>query len=323
MSEADKKVSEKASEEPQNASVLDILYCDATRIGAFLSQFDELGVATRVTVSESMQKARGRSFKFNVGGGMPGLGNATFNVERGAPSESGQQGETRDYDPLWANAFALLDYLETNGLIIRSLDAARIGQFVLATGSMSVMDLTLFKDLWASPAFKALIKSSQQQETAAPAPNRQQRRAGKQKGAVNSEDSAASNATDIGFSIVSMLPHATQARVLLPTTNQTVWSSLRPEGMVISPSDIFLKHGLAVAGEWSMMGILDALPDTNASGRMSPDGIHALSHAQAAAENNPFGEMMLNILPFVRPMLGRPFDAFGMTPLLIYRKISG
>ncbi len=323
MSEADKKVSEKASEELQNASVLDILYCDATRVGAFLSQFDELGVPTRVSVSESMQKALGRSFKFGVGAGLPAVGNATLNVERGAPTQSGQQGETRDYDPLWANAFALLDYLETNELIVRSLDAARIGQFVLATGSMSVMDLTLFKDLWATPGFKALIKSSQQKETDVSSPNRQQRRANKQKSTVNTEESFASNATDTAFSIVSMLPHATQARVIVPENNQTVWSSLRPEGMVISPSDILLKHGLAVAGEWSMMGILDALPDTDDSGNINPEGYDALFRGQIAATNNPFGEMMMHMLPFVRPMLGRPFNAFGMTPLLIYRKISG
>ena len=88
------------SDEPQSVSVLDILYCDSRRIGAFLSQFDELGVPTRVSVSESVRKARGRSYKFAVGGGLAGVGNANLNYERGPTETGGEKGESRDYDPL-------------------------------------------------------------------------------------------------------------------------------------------------------------------------------------------------------------------------------
>jgi hypothetical protein len=98
MSQSGSEASEEASGERQDGSVLDILYCDTRRIGAFLSQFDELGVPTRVSVSESVQKARSRAYKLGVSGGIPGLGNASLNVERGPAMTSGQEAEARDYD---------------------------------------------------------------------------------------------------------------------------------------------------------------------------------------------------------------------------------
>ncbi len=328
MSQSESAASGEASAEQRDVSVLDILYCDNRRIGAFLSQFDELGVPTRVSVSESVQKARGRAFKFAVGGGIPGVGNANLNVERGPATMGAAESESREYDPLWANALALLDYLETNELIARNLQHARIGQFIQVGGPLAVMDLTLFKGIWSMPAMRAAVMAGQQMAEAqqgshAPGLNRQQRRADQRRPSVAdpAKDQAATLIDGV-LSLVGMLPHAIQVRMAADDgSGAVVWASLQDSNMVVSAADLVLKHGVAVAGEWRMVGILDALPDEDPSGQMTQSGVDGLVRSMTVGDG-AFGQMMLQMMPHLRPMMGRPFQAHGMTPLIIYRLIS-
>lgn len=324
MSQNESEASDKVSVERQSGSVYDFLYCDERRIGTFLSQFDELGVPTRVSVSESVQKARGRAFKFSAGGGVAGVGNANLTVERGPAVVSGAKTEQRDYDPFWANALALLDYLETNELLRRDLGSVRIGQLVLVTGSLTIMDLTLFKGLWSLPAIRSAILagSTTQDQSATSAPrNRQERRANQQRTEQKPVKGNSEALIDGGLALIGMLPHAIQARLATPDTN-IVWSSLREDALVVSSADLILKHGAAIAGEWAMLGICDAFPDADASGQLTESGI-AGAMSTLSLRDSPFGQLMYDVMPSLRPMLGRPFSAYGMTPLLIFREISG
>jgi hypothetical protein len=83
---------------------------------------------------------------------------------------------------------------------------------------------------------------------------------------------------------------------------------------------MFLKHGTTIAGEWAVMGVLDALPDLDSSGDVTESGIAGA--IGTGALEGPFGQMMRTLIPIMRPMLGRPFKAYGITPLLIFRKVT-
>jgi hypothetical protein len=326
MSQSGNEVSEEESAELQSGSVYDFLYCDERRIGSFLSQFDELGIPTRVSVTESVQKARGRAFKFGASGGLAGLGNASINLERGPVTQGGQKGEQRDYDPFWANALALLDYLASNDLIYRELTAARIGQFVLATGALAIIDLTLFKGMYSLPAIRnAILASTGIGSPSVPehSGNRQHRRATRDRTpALRSHEAAQETALDGGLALIGMLPHTIQARLMTAGTNMTLWASLRDDGMMVSASDLTLKHGVSVAGQWNMLGVLDAFPDMDAEGNITPSGVEGIASASSLSDS-PFGQMLDAMMPHIRPMLGRPYHAHGMTPLLVFREISG
>ena len=322
MSPSGNEALEKASDEQASASVFDFIYCDDRRIGAFLSQFDELGVPTRVSVSESVKKARGRAFKFSAGGGIPGIGNANLTVERGPAEIGGEKAEQRDYDPLWANALALLDYLETNDLVRRDITTARIGQIVLVTGSLNVLDLALFKGLWSLPAVREAAMANVPREQSMPeGGNRKERRASRvQAQPTRSTKTAEELAIDGGLALVGMLPHAVQARITTPS-GDLVWSSLREQSLVISGADLFLKHGSSVSGTWAMLGVFDAFPDADSEGNLTTSGYESVLSAQAAADS-AFGTLMCSAMPAIRPLLGRPFHAHGVTPLLIFREVS-
>jgi len=112
-----------------------------------------------------------------------------------------------------------------------------------------------------------------------------------------------------------------QSRLLLQESDNKVWSTLNEDGIVGAATDLFLQHGTAIAGEWAALGILDARPEQNPNGSETPDGRRA-NEAVRHLSDPPFAEMLGRIGPFVRPMLGQPYQDYGLTPLIIFRSVE-
>ena len=248
----------------------------------------------------------------SAGGGIPGLGNANLSFERGPAVMGGMEAEERVYDPLWANARALLDYLTEREMIVRELSQARIGQVVLVTGSLVILDLQLLKGAWESKEVKKLINGG------AITPhegNRHQRRAAR----ADNVPAAPSGQVEQVIDILKLLPHVMQARMRSGTS--IAWCNLREESLVPSAGDLTLKHGVAIAGDWHLLGIVDALPDNfnvNTQSALEAVGLDpALAHLPAVALAN----IVLALSGITRTMLGRPDNAFGVTPILIFRTV--
>jgi hypothetical protein len=133
-------------------SVYDFLYHDARRVGSFLAQFDYFGHLQQVTSSETASKGTKRGYSLKVAGSalVPGVpegaeGSVTFGRD---PSQIGSEAQERVYDPLWTNARALLDYLDERHLIQRDLTTARLGQFVIASGELSILNMEMLPKIW-------------------------------------------------------------------------------------------------------------------------------------------------------------------------------
>ncbi|MFT8245191.1 hypothetical protein [Roseomonas sp. BN140053] len=207
----------------------------------------------------------------------------------------------RVYDPLWANALTLLEFLTDKGFMRRGLIDAKIGDVVLVTGQLIVADMALVKTLYAIPEVREnFIKSTLASTPAEAAGDDPQRNA------------------EVVFKIVSQLPYGTQARVIT-VDRQVVWAPLRSEALVTSATDLALSHGLRVAGTWAMLGILDALPEHETpfeAEAPQPDAI-----TEYGLLGGPQIRDLLLISPNLRS-LGRPFHAYGMTPILIFREVQ-
>lgn len=110
--------------------------------------------------------------------------------------------------------------------------------------------------------------------------------------------------------LVPTFPHTVQGTI---SGDEDVWCSLLPEGLTFDPSDIALKFSDTLPGTWHAIGILDALPDEPPSGEIQK--VDYLSGAAMAKLGDA-------IAPMIRMFLGRPYEAYGITPLLVFREIS-
>jgi hypothetical protein len=87
-------------------------------------------------------------------------------------------------------------------------------------------------------------------------------------------------------------------------------------------ADIVLKHGSIVPGKWFMLGVLDGLPDYAAN----PDRPGELNEGELAVvrlADTVAGKAVAHLAPITRNLLGRPRGTFAMTPLMIFRQVSG
>ena len=308
MSKSGERASEEVPDDQKQDSVFDFLYCDTRRIGSFLSQFDDAGHLQQIIERESATKGTKRSFKVNFGGGATVLGtggSGNIGLERG-PGEHGYEASERVYDPLWTNARTFLDYLAERDMIERDIAAARIGQFVLVSGELEVLNLAMLRVAWEDETIKRLME--QEGEDCLSAPNRQQRRA-QQRNSGKKQDQVTQ--FDVAIALLRILPHAIQARL---QGDADVWCNLTDAGLVVSADDLLLKHGIRLAGTWNLLGILDALPDAGDTAELK-----ATDHGAIGT----VGDLLTALAPIGRMLLGRPPRAYGLTPLLVFREVSG
>jgi hypothetical protein len=313
MLTSDEKASEKGQGEQKRDSVYDFLYYDKQRVGAFLAQFDDSGHLQQIKASEHASKVTRRGFKVNLSGdatvlGTGGQGGLGF--ERG-PHQEGSEASERVYDPLWTNALTFLDYLDAADLICRDITKGRLGQFVLVSGSLIVLNAGLLSSLWKTNALTGTTQKWVKNQKAiwnadpknAALPNKA--RGDAEKAFVANQE----HSFKVALEILPTFPHSSQCTV--SGNNFVVWSSLATEGMVGTVSDLSLKHGTDVPGTWSLLGILDALPSPIPPAKPFPDN----------DSTSPFESLIKNFSNLARTALGRPEKAFGMTALLLFREV--
>ncbi len=206
MSKTESAVSAQEQGEPGSDSVFDFLYHDVRRVGSFLAQFDDAGHLQQVTQSDGATRSSKRGWKAAAGGSLPGVGSANISAERG-PEKGGFQASERVYDPLWTNARTLLDFLNEREMLKRTLIGAGIGQFVLVSGTLLILDLPMLKSAWGSPAIQKLMKDGARAQTVATG-NRHERRG--QAAAPVSK----SPEIELIVAVLSMMPHVLQCRLL-------------------------------------------------------------------------------------------------------------
>lgn len=281
-------------ESPQETenSVYDFLYYDQRRIGSFLGQFDPDGILQSRKRIAGVDKSSQSTASYDLKAGIPVVAQGRASYEDGV-SEQYAKGAEHTYDPLWANALQFLEYLEEKKLLNRDPERAKLGQFVLLSGSLSIQDMQLFKAMIENPILKRWIGSLLGGDEAPSGP-----RQAKSHAKTPSE-------SEMVMALMPLLPHLVQATVHAGPLS--FWCALDPDRLSLSTGDLQLKHGSRIEGNWSMLGVLDAMP-TGSSPLFQPSEEGLLSGISALSD-------------FLRPLIGRPAGAFGITPLIIFREV--
>ena len=278
-------------------SVYDFLYHDARRIASFLSQFQTYGVANAIKATESAGRSETTKGGLEAGGGVPLIASGKAVLDRAVTNDE-RDGVEQTFDPLWTNAQRLLSYLDQHELVSRSIKDTPIGRFVLASGRLAVVDLSIMKALISSPTVKRSMLHGDNHKTG----NRKMRH----------NQKPAPSEMELGLELVTAFPMTIQATVT--NDEASVWCSLREDCFVSSPGNLLLHHGISIAGHWHMLGVLDAKPDDE---RSLEDLISGMFDGGALAL------AFSNMAPVVRATLGRPALSYGVTPLIIFRSVSG
>jgi hypothetical protein len=300
------KTSELADEGSGAPSVLDFLYHDSRRIGSFLSQFEGDGHLEKLTRTKDGSRGKKENSAHEIKGN---VGLAGGIVKGGTETALEMaEGYSRVFDPYWANARAFLDYLNDNDMIQRDMSAANVGQFVLAKGYLSVLDLVMFKEAWKLPSLQRIIKAGMLANQ--PTGNL----TAAQKAAAKEQKSQGEMVLDL----IQIMPHSVHASLLVPGDDpHMVWCPLREEYMSTPASELVLMHGVRIPGEWSILGVMSAPPDYVVAG-LNP----VADESEPGFMQSMVGQVSNLIAPLVRVALGRPAVASAITPLLIFREVS-
>jgi hypothetical protein len=252
MSKREVTVSPAAQGEAEHDSVFDFLYHDSRRIASFLSQFDNNGLLTGITQGDSVTKGTKRSKKVTLGGDVALFGGGSLGIEVG-PGEAGSQTLERAYDPFWANARQFLDVLTERNMIQRDISSASIGQFVLATGYLSIRDLAMFKEAWKMQSIQRKVKAG----------NGGNQKTGNMTAAQKAAAREEQENTTLFLDMIQIMPHAVHAQLITSDEGNArlLWCTLNQDYLVSPPSDITLAYGGTMAGEWSILGVLSAHPE--------------------------------------------------------------
>lgn len=311
---------DQSTQEPDHEernSVFDFLYYDATRISAFLAQFEASGSLTQIVTTERAHRSK-KEVVSTQAGGSAGFVKGTITDGTDVLAEYGQQ-SNKTYDTRWVNALAFLDYIDQRQLLRRDLTTSGIGDLVIFSGSLSLFDLGILKKVWDMPAVKkTMINGIKGQDSeVSEALSRSQRR---RTSHGNKPSSKAENEAEMAIELLSVLPHSIQASV--SDVENSVWCTFREDSITITPSDLFMKHGLSIGEDWNIVGVLDATPDID----YAMDDGTPFEIAKQLIAGSKLGMLALMmgpaLVPAIRAMLGRPGDAYGVTPLLVFRSIS-
>ncbi|WP_434033684.1 hypothetical protein [Cupriavidus sp. a3] len=276
-----------ASDSQSTEYLCDFAYLDRNRAALYFSQLNpESGAPTQVKRTEKHGGTDGD--KLTVG--IPKLiatefaGNSQF--------ERSLEGQ---FDPTWLLPIEAMQKLDELNYISTNLEEARIGGLALLTGRMRIIDIRFLKELW--PFVGEMVTK----QVAEALPNGGNHKIKQQFLAAKKKEN------DLMASVIAKMPHALQATFYVD--DKQLWTTLPPENMLINPEDLALKHGAEIAGEWHLLGVIDALPEDSL-----PQPI--------PGEQLDLEDGMINILNAMRTFMGRKSSAFGVTPIAIFRTIK-
>jgi len=210
------------------------------------------------------------------------------------------------YNPVWSQALNFLDEVNARGMVNRDLTRAVIGGLVLTAGTLNLLNMKALERMWTVAADN--VRDAIQQSTPH-IRNRKERRASGQPAEVTMPDNG-------NPGLLRLLGSMDQQVILaLNADNARLWATLDPNYLVGGSSDLALKHGVRISGNWHVLGILDCMPGELVTNEVDIGRI-------CGGADNAFSGSALTLFREMGLILGRPSDCFGITPIVIMREIK-
>lgn len=216
-----------------------------------------------------------------------------FKIVKLGSSETGSTALNRRFNARWLVPLLFLDRAQE--LLRRDMADASLGNLVLAKGTLCLLNTATLQNLYRGANLqKIAIRKAEANAIEA-----------------NQPFDAETAQLEID-ALIGMDPQIQMH--LFRADEPRLWSTLRSDGLVVPAAELAMKYGDIIDGEWNVLGILDAHP-----GHMTNETIEALSRR---FDGQNFLQEAIVVNHTLRTTYGRPTDAFGLTPLLIFRAIQ-
>lgn len=266
-------------------SLFDYFYYDKERVSALTAQLYPSGVLNSVKQTSSESENGLKELK----AGIPLVGGRTN------ASEAYSRTQERIFDSSWSMPLNLLDKLSEIGILKTSLNDAKLGDLVMIKGMMKIFDAQMVH--LCMPMVKKLKLNELKNSKSSHA-----------KQLLKEEISELDNAEEL----VKILPRTTHIDFADSCGNES-WMSVEPSNLVTNLSDVSLKYGPFIPGEWYILCIVDAYADD--SKLDNPE-------APYPSATNDLKQGMEQMVLMMRTVMGRPIGSFGITPLIIFRAVA-
>ncbi|EFE7960329.1 hypothetical protein [Escherichia coli] len=266
-------------------SLFDYFYYDKDRVSALTAQLYPSGVLNTVKQTSSESENGLKELK----AGIPLVGGRTN------ASEGYSRTQERIFDSSWSMPLNLLNKLAEIGILKTSLNDAKLGDLVMMKGMMKIFDAQMVH--LCMPMVKKIKLNELKNAKSAQA-----------KSLLKEEISELDNAEEL----VKILPRTTHIDFADSCGNES-WMSVEPSNLTTNLSDVSLKYGPFIPGEWYILCIVDAYADDTKLD--NPD-------APYPSATNELKQGMEEMVLMMRSVMGRPIGSFGITPLIIFRGVA-
>ncbi|HBT7663352.1 TPA: hypothetical protein MCW73_001727 [Klebsiella pneumoniae] len=276
-------------QEPQSIdSLYDFLYVDKLRASSLTAQLYGPGVVTAIKLitSDSDKSTKGVGLDVKIFKGNTSVEEAINNTQE------------KQFDASWSLPINLLDKLSEAGLIRHGLNGELLGSTVVIKGAMRIFDISMLQKCipFASKMF------SKQLPVLPP-------KASKKK--INPEDVEIAPGVSFGMvaDLLQVVPNTLQVD-FIDEEGHTIWMTINRDYLTINPDDMVLKYGGKFPGEWYVVGLIDAVPESEES------------FSELVFPPNAMKDSLTGILSAIKDFAGRDYNSYGMTPLIIFRKVT-
>jgi len=274
-------------------SLLDFLYSDHERVASFVSQLSGIGFLKGYERQSDKDKNKAKEGSLKVGGVG---GSASLDT-------SWHRGIRETYDPLWETSVELVQHVEKQQAL--KVPKIEVGQLVCLSGELFALDLAFVRELMNADSMAEFIARGSQDNT--------ENSTHQKKKHVNKNSEEYKNAQVI---IEYMKSIPLDIQFMMHASNSSFSFNIKREYLNLHQSDIPLKFPFQISGHWSIIGVIDAAPQDHIAGVIAKgDVVESMYPALA----QPF----IQLIGTSGVMFGRNMNAFGLSPLAIYRRVQG
>ncbi len=195
-------------------------------------------------------------------------------------------GDSKTYDPHDLAYLDLVNGLREGGYLKEDQPAYQVGDIVLATGQLLMVNFDAM-----GPVINLLTDTRKKKNTALDTAL----------GGTPQEKAFVAGILDLTTHVLPMT-----IQIYLKTHDQTIWGMIDGANSREPIGTVLLKYGSSFPGIWHMLAIVDVVDDAEADISCIPELVRGLSGMSEK----------------LRPLFGRPPGLVGVTPLLLFRKLS-